>query len=97
MLESVCSTGSLLFGASYGSAEPRVFFESCKTGNFVFTPCTALGDKICTESVYRAQAVSWKVEPTQELDESRRIVRCLGRRRGIYRMEDLQISEYCLE
>ena len=98
MLEDVCSKGLLTFGAQIGSSEPRVYFESCKIGDLIFTPYTRLGDRICTESVYRSQAVSWKVyRPTHHLDEGRQILHCLGRRRGIYRMGDLDTSEYCLE
>ena len=98
MLEDMCSKGSLTFGAQIGSPEPRVYFESCNMGDLIFTPYTDLGDRICTESVYRSQAVSWRVyRPTHHLDGGRQILHCLGRRRGIYRMDDLEISEYCME
>ena len=99
MLDEVCSQGSLLFGGlqTSGSSEPRVFFEECKVGDLVFTPQTALGDSVCTETIYAGQAVSWRVLPTGQMDGERCIVRCLGRRRGIYRMDDLETREFCLE
>ena len=98
MLDNVCSTGRLLLGSPLGSGRmPQAFFESCKVGDIVFTPRTSLGDKICFESVYRTQAVSWRVTLADESEDGCRTVHCLGRRRGIYRMDNLKPAECCLE
>ncbi|MCJ1329287.1 hypothetical protein MMC10_005966 [Thelotrema lepadinum] len=97
MLDDVCSKGSLLFGAKHGSFEPRVYFESCKMGDCVFTPRTDLGDRICTESLYRSQAVSWRVSLVTHSEDGPEILHCHGRRRGIYRTDDLDVIEYYLE
>ena len=101
LMEQVRNSGALLCSSPIttdgGKEPPRVVFEACKEGDLVFTPHTDLGDRACTESVYRNQGMSWKVEHTGVMAEGCGILHCWGRRRGVYRMQGLVPKDYILE
>ena len=97
ILQEVCASGALVCGSENCADAPRVLFESCEKGDLVFTPLTKLGDKVCTESIFKNQAVSWKVIRTGRAADGCEILHCLGRRRGVYRMEDLKARDWILE
>ena len=80
-----------------GSPLSRTFFESCSRGDLIFTPLTDLGDRASAESIFEDQAMSWKVLHTAVRAEQCDILHCLGRRRGIYRIEDLNATNFILD
>ena len=99
LLEEVCETGKLICGSPINctaSAEPRVWFESCKAGDIIFTPSSSIGDRVVV-SRYRSQAMSWRVLKPGDRGQSCEILHCLGRRRGIWRLEGLTPANYILE
>lgn len=101
LLETVCETGKLICGSptSYTAScaePPRVWFESCKPGDIVFTPSSSIGDQVVV-SQYRSEAVSWRVLKPENHGQSCEILHCLGRRRGVWRMEGLTLLDYILE
>ncbi|MCJ1428054.1 hypothetical protein MMC29_005961 [Sticta canariensis] len=99
LLEEVCETGKLFCGSPINctaSAEPRVWFESCKAGDIMFTPSSSIGDRAVV-SRYRTQAMSWRVLKAGDHGQSCEILHCLGRRRGVWRLEGLTPADYILE
>lgn len=99
LLEEVCETGKLICGNPMNctaSAEPRVWFESCKAGDIMFTPSSSIGDRAVV-SRYRSQAMSWRVFKPGIYGQSCEILHCLGRRRGFWRLEGLAPVDYILE
>ena len=106
LIEQVCSEGALLCASpvesSMGiqlpsSAQPYTWFEACKFGDKIFTPATDLGDEVA-RSRYRSQAMSWRVlETGRRGDEDCEILHCMGRRRGIWRVEELRTKDYILD
>ena len=98
IMEQVLEKGSLNCGRAVGAGAGtlRAYFESCQVGDLVFTPSTELGDAACFVSAYRSQAVSWKVSSIGHLAGKYKILRCDGRRRGIYRMNGLEVQDYIL-
>ena len=100
MIEQVCENGVLLCGSPVGisqnTKQPLVWFETCKLGDQIFTPVTKLGDG-AVRSRYRKEAISWRVIDTANSIEECRILHCLGRRRGIWRVEGLTHQDYILD
>ena len=98
IMTQVLESGTLLCGRPVHGGRARVYFEECAIGDVVLTPSTALGDAACFSSVYRSQAVSWKVKRSGcELLQGHEILQSTGRRRGIYRMDDMTSEVYVLE
>ncbi|MCJ1454644.1 hypothetical protein MMC28_004997 [Mycoblastus sanguinarius] len=102
VIERVCKEGTLACGTpvnanlSQDSKHPRVWFEACKMGDHVFTPFTSVGDG-AARSRYRNQAMSWRVLKTGKSADDCDILHCLGRRRGIWRLEGLYHGDYILD
>ena len=106
LIEQVCSEGALLCASPVdlpmgvqllSSVHPYTWFEACKFGDKIFTPATDLGDE-AARSRYRRQAMSWRVlETGRRGDEDCEILHCLGRRRGIWRVDELGPKEYILD
>ena len=106
LIKQVCSEGALLCASPVdspmgvqllSSTEPYTWFEACKFGDKIFTPATDLGDD-AARSYYRSEAMSWRVLKTERRgDEDCEILHCLGRRRGIWRVDDLRPKEYILD
>ena len=98
IMAQVLESGTLLCGRPVRGGRARVYFEECAAGDLVLTPWTALGDAACFSSVYRSQAVSWKVRRSGcERPQGQEILQSTGRRRGIYRMDDLASEIYVLK
>ena len=99
IIEQVCENGSLIAGIPMKCpdyAEPRVWFESCKKGDLIFTPFTEMGDQAIV-STYRKEAISWRVSRTGDVAENCELLHCLGRRRGFWRFEGLDTQDYILD
>lgn len=106
LIEQVCSLGALRCAyprprssqaCSPSSPQPYAWFEACELNTKVFTPATTLGDKVA-RSVYRRQAMSWRVVETgQHVESGSDILHCLGRRRGIWRTDDIDHCNYILD
>lgn len=99
LLEEVCENGKLVCGSPtnyVASSEPRVWFESCKAGDLLFTPASSIGDRVVV-SRYRSQAMSWRVLRPGNHGQECEILHCLGRRRGFWRLEGLNAVDYILE
>ena len=97
ILDQVCESGTLTCASQVGSEVPRALFEACNQQDLVFTPLTVLGDKASAESIYEDQAMSWRVRNTGTRVTQCDVLHCLGRRRGIYRIEDLVASLFVLD
>ena len=103
LIEQVCTDGSLLCASPLSSLtssqppRPYVWFEACNPGDKLFTPVTDLGDG-AARSQYRDQAMSWRVLETGQCgDDGTEILHCLGRRRGIWRVDELSHRDYTLD
>ncbi|KAL9038205.1 MAG: hypothetical protein Q9214_005378 [Letrouitia sp. 1 TL-2023] len=100
LIDRVCKEGALVCGtpvfSPHGIKQPRVWFEACNLGDQIFTPVTNLGDG-ATRSRYRNEAMSWRVSETGRSTDDCKILHCLGRRRGVWRIEDLCHEDYVLE
>ncbi|KAL8697742.1 MAG: hypothetical protein Q9201_006956 [Fulgogasparrea decipioides] len=106
LIEQVCRDGALLcatpvdpLGNTISSTlpQPHVWFEACKLGDKFFTPVTDLGDR-AARSPYRNEAMSWRVLDTGKSgDDGCKVLRCLGRRRGIWRIDELSHQDYILD
>lgn len=91
ILRQVCENGPLICGIPVNypdHQELRVWFESCKQGDLVFTPFTQMAGEILFSS-YGSEAVSWRVLQTGNIADGCEVLHCLGRRRGLYRFEGL--------
>lgn len=98
LVEVVCRDGALLCaspvnphesGSSSSLPQPYAWFEACNFGDNVFTPVTDIGDRL-PQTQYRSQALSWKaLETGRSADGDCKILHCLGRRRGIWRTNEL--------
>ncbi len=100
LIEQVCNSGGLLCGSPVGCStdeEAYVVFDSCKKGDFVFTPSTELGDKTAITSEYRNEALSWKVVHTGSTSGQHGILHCSGRKRGLWRVDGLPTKTYVLD
>lgn len=109
IMEQVCTNGAFPCGVPLNYCPPgqqkaeleppaRVWFESCKENDLIFTPFTQLGDEVMS-SQYRSEAMSWRVLRTGKVaDEQQQceILHCLGRRRGVYLFEGLMPQDYIL-
>lgn len=111
IMDHVCTSGAFSCGIPLNccplgqqqeaEVEPpaRVWFESCKKNDFIFTPFTQLGDEVMS-SPYRSEAMSWRVLRTGKVaDEQQQqceVLQCLGRRRGVYLLEGLMPQDYIL-
>jgi hypothetical protein len=100
LIEQVCRSGTLSCGVPLNcsnDSEPRVWFQSSKEGDLLFTPFTTIGDGVIY-SVYFTQAMSWKVRKARKLgDDNCEVLHCLGRRSGFWRLEGLEPRDYILE
>ena len=98
LLEQVCRHGKLLCGNAFHGPDRsiRVIFEACTEGDLVFTPSTTLGDRVA-DLPYRSQAMSWRVTRSGNSADGCEVLNCLGRRRGIWRMDDLDAVDYILD
>jgi Heterokaryon incompatibility protein (HET) len=102
LIEQVCQSGTLLFGIPVTkstdplSSQPRVWFDTARKGELIFTPFTQMGDEAAL-SVYRYQAISWHVRQTGRIVDGCEILHCLGRRRGFWRFEGLESRDHVLE
>ncbi|KAL8792551.1 MAG: hypothetical protein Q9195_004850 [Heterodermia aff. obscurata] len=106
LIKQVCCEGALLCASPVDSpigaqllspAQPYTWFEACKFGDKIFTPATDLGDETA-RSYYRRQAMSWRVlETGRRGEEDCEILHCLGRRRGIWRVDELGPRDYILD
>jgi hypothetical protein len=102
LIEQVCQSGTLLFGIPVTkstdplSSQPRVWFDTARKGELIFTPFTQMGDEAAL-SVYRYQAISWHVRQTGRIVGGCEILHCLGRRRGFWRFEGLESRGHVLE
>ncbi|KAL9609191.1 MAG: hypothetical protein Q9167_006029 [Letrouitia subvulpina] len=100
LIDRVCKEGALVCGTPvvslHGIKQPRVWFEACNLGDQIFTPVTSLGDG-ATRSRYGNQAMSWRVLETGRSTKDCKILHCLGRRRGVSRIEGLLHQDYVLE
>ncbi|KAI4181828.1 MAG: hypothetical protein L6R41_006379, partial [Letrouitia leprolyta] len=97
LIEVVCRDGALLCSSpanphergSSSLPQPYAWFEACNFGDKVFTPVTDIGDRV-PQTRYLLQAMSWKVLETGHSRENDcKILHCLGRRRGIWRTNEL--------
>lgn len=109
IMEQVCTSGAFSCGIPLNCCPPgqqqaeleppaRVWFESCKQNDLIFTPFTQLGDEVMS-SPYRSEAMSWRVLRTGKVaDEQQQcdVLHCLGRRRGVYLLEGLMPQNYIL-
>lgn len=100
LIEQVCTNGSLLCAAprhhSLPNPQPRVWFEACKMGDQIFTPATNVVDG-AVRTIYKNDALSWRILETGRSADGCDIVHCLGRRRGIWRLEGLDRQDYILD
>ena len=98
LMDQICREGKLLCGGPLigHDMQPRILFEACKEGDLIFTPSTEFGDR-AADSPYRDQAMSWRVTQTGRIAEGCGVLHCLGRRRGFWRMEDLEATDYILD
>ena len=99
LIEQVCEKGVLVCGAPKDvplSKQPYVWFEACKMGDQIFTPVTDVGNG-AVRSRYRNQAMSWRVLATGQSADDCKVLHCLGRRRGIWRLEGLEHQDYILD
>ena len=99
LIEQVCEKGVLLCAAPMDvslNKQPCVWFEACKMGDQMFTPVTDVGDGVA-HSRYRNQAMSWRVVATGQSADDCKVLHCLGRRRGIWRLEGLGHQDYILD
>ena len=99
LIEQVCEEGKLVCGAPMHvplSKQPYIWFEACKMGDQIFTPVTDVGNG-AAHSRYRNQAMSWRVLATGQSADDCKVLHCLGRRRGIWRVEGLEHRDYILD
>ena len=99
LIERVCEEGVLVCGAPMDvplSKQPYVWFEACKMGDQIFTPVTDVSNG-AARSRYRNQAMSWRVLATGQSADDCNVLHCLGRRRGIWRLEGLNHQDYILD
>ena len=99
LIEQVCKDGALICGAPMtGSSnkEPCVWFEACGMGEQIFTPVIDLDDR-AAHTHYEQQAMSWRVLVTGQSVDHCTILHCLGRRRGVMRVDRLNRQDYILE
>lgn len=99
ILGQVCENGALICGIPVNYPdyqELRVWLESCKQGDLVFTPFTQMASEILF-SLYGSEAVSWRVLQTGNIADGCEVLHCLGRRRGLYRFEGLEPRVYTLD
>lgn len=96
LIERVCKDGVLVCGAPIDVPQPYVWFEACKMGDQVFTPVTNVSNG-AAHSRYRNQAMSWRVLATGQSADECNLLHCLGRRRGLWRLEGLNHQDYILD
>lgn len=99
LIEQVCEDGVLVCATPMDvslSKQPYVWFEACKMGDQIFTPVTNVGNGVA-RSRYRNQAMSWRVLETGQSADDCKILHCLGRRRGVWRLEGLEHQDYILD
>ena len=99
LLDQVCRHGKLLCGNALRGPDrsTRVMFEACTEGDLVFTPWTELGDS-AADFPYRSQAMSWRVTRSgKSAEDGCEVLHCRGRRRGTWRMDDLDATDYILD
>lgn len=96
LIERVCKDGVLVCGAPIDVPQPYVWFEACKMGDQVFTPVTNVSNG-AAHSKYRNQAMSWRVLATGQSADECNLLHCLGRRRGVWRLEGLNHQDYILD
>ena len=99
LIEQVCKDGALVCGAPMdvqSNKEPSVWFEACKMGEQIFTPVIDLNDH-AAHPHYEQRAMSWRVLVTGECVDDCNVLHCLGRRRGVMRLERLNRQDYILE
>lgn len=96
LIERVCKDGVLVCGAPINVPQPYVWFEACKMGDQVFTPVTNVSNG-AAHSRYRNQAMSWRVLATGQSADECNLLHCLGRRRGLWRLEGLNHQDYILD
>ena len=65
-------------------------------GEQIFTPVIDLDD-CAAHRHYEQQAMSWRVLATGQSADDCKILHCLGRRRGVMRVERLNRQDYILE
>ena len=98
LIEKVCEEGVLMCGAPLDvplSKQPYVWFEACKIGDQIFTPVTEVANG-AAHSSYGDEAMSWRVLATGQSADDCKVLHCLGRRRGIWRLEVLEHQDYIL-
>lgn len=100
LIEQVCKDGALVCAAPFSDSprkkRPHVWFEACKIGDQIFTPVTDVADG-AAHSWLRGEALSWRVLATGRSVDGCPILHCLGRRRGVWRVEDVAHRDYILE
>ena len=100
LIEQVCKDGKLVCGAPMDAPppnqQPHVWFEACKLGDEIFTPVTDVGNG-AARSDYERQALSWRVLATGQSADDCDILHCLGRRRGMWKVEGLDHRDYILD
>ncbi|KAL8747273.1 MAG: hypothetical protein Q9190_000817 [Brigantiaea leucoxantha] len=100
LIDQVCNEGALVCGTpvdpTQNVEQPLVWFEACELGEQIFTPVSKLGDG-AARSRFRNQAMSWRVTTTGRSVDSCNILHCLGRRRGIWRVDGLHQRHYILD
>lgn len=96
LIEQVCRDGVLICAAPLDvslNKQPYVWFEACKMGDQIFTPVTNVSNG-AARSRYRNQAMSWRVLATGQSADDCKVLHCLGRRRGVWRLEGLEHQDY---
>ena len=99
LVEQVCKDGALVCGAPVdgpSNRQPCVWFKACKMGEQIFTPIIDLDDR-AAHPHYEEQAMSWRVLATGQSADDCNILHCLGRRRGVMRVERLNRQDYISE
>ena len=99
LIEQVYNTGAINSATELGpsrTSSPRAFFAPCKLGDLVFSPASSKGDKSAFLT-YATQATAWKVSRTGESVRGCEILRCVGRKSGFWRLDDLPHAEYILD
>ena len=99
LIQQFCKDGVLICGAPMDfplNKEPYVWFEACKIGDQIFTPVTDMSHR-AAQSRYRNQAMSWRVLSTGRSANDCNILHCLGRRRGVWKLEGLDQQDYILD